>query len=309
MNQPTVAPAATVPRDPRQTAALRQFAISITLLTIIGHAFLGFEQSIAQPIVAVLVGYTLQLLLERLVAGSQGRPPAYEGGWGRLLTFLLPTHIACLSIAMLTYYNERLWIVAFSVSVAVASKTVLRVPVGQGSRHFFNPSNFALTTTFILFPSVGLTMPWQWTTELSGAGDWLLPLLILAAGTTLHLRFASRIWVVVGFLLSFLVQAFLRSLVLSDLNLVAALAPATGVAALIFTFYMAPDPATSPANPRMQLIFGASISFVYMVLMLMNIVFALFYALTLVCLVRGVWMGLTSRFSTQAAPAYEPATT
>ena len=56
---------------------------------------------------------------------------------------------SALAIAMLLYYNERLWDVAFATSVAIASKYVFRVPYGAGTRHVFNPSNFGITVTLL----------------------------------------------------------------------------------------------------------------------------------------------------------------
>ncbi len=276
-------------RGVKHQAALRRFAIAITVLTIAGHTFLGFEQSYAQPIVAVITAYVLQLLFEWIYARGNGSRPKFYGSISQLVDFLLPAHIAALAIAMLMYFNDRLIVVVFAVAVAIASKSILRVPTQNGSRHFFNPSNLALSVTFLLYPSVGLTMPWQWTTEISGIGDWLFPIFIFGAGSLLHIKYASRMWVVLSFLVAFIAQSLLRSLI-TDVNLLTALVPATGVPAAIFTFYMAPDPATSPSGKMQQLMFGTSIAFVYMILVMLHIVYALFFALTLVCLGRGVYM-------------------
>lgn len=289
MPQTDPCPNPTVGRTAGHQTALRRFALAITTLTVVGHGYLGFEQSIAQPLVALTIAYCMQVLLEWLYCRSHGLTPRYRGGVSAFIDFLLPAHIAALAIAMLLYFNDRLWIVAFATSVAIASKTVFRVPTLSGSRHIFNPSNLGITVTLMLFPSVGITMPWQWTTELSGAADWLLPVVIFILGTTLHLTCANRIWVVVAFLVAFIIQACLRGLS-PETNILAALAPATGVPAAIFTFYMAPDPATSPSGKRAQLLFGSSIAIVYMVLMYLHVVYALFYALTIVCLCRGVFM-------------------
>ena len=278
-----------VGRPRTQQEALRRFAAAITILTIVGHGYLGFEQSMAQPVVALATAYGMQLLLEWIHAKTNGMTPRFYGGVGRFIDFLLPAHIAALAVAMLLYFNDRLWIVCFATSVAIASKFVLRVPTATGSRHFFNPSNLALSATFFLVPSVGFTMPWQWTTEISGIADWLFPVVIFVLGSLLHIKYASRIWVVISFLIAFVVQAVFRGFS-PDVNMLTALAPATGVPAAIFTFYMAPDPATSPAGRNEQLVFGASIAIVYMVLMYLHVVFALFYALTIVCMLRGVAM-------------------
>src|SRR5207253_10362685 len=69
-----------------------------------------------------------------------------------------------------------------------------------------------------------------------------------------------------------------------------ALMPMTGVAFILFTFYMVTDPATTPNEPRAQLVFGASVAAVYGLLMGLHIVFGLFFALTIVCAIRGVTM-------------------
>jgi hypothetical protein len=46
-------------------AGLRRFAIAITLLNLLGHTVLGFEQSWAQPLVAVGAAYPSSVTLDR----------------------------------------------------------------------------------------------------------------------------------------------------------------------------------------------------------------------------------------------------
>src|SRR5437764_9828605 len=125
--------------------ALRRFAITITLLNIIGHIFLGFEQSWAQPLVALATTYSMEILLELIDARSNQRPLAFAGGLGNLVDFLLPAHITGLSIAMLLWANDQLLPFAFAAAVATGSKAILRVPVGKSIRHFLNPSNLGIT--------------------------------------------------------------------------------------------------------------------------------------------------------------------
>ena len=285
--------------------ALRRFAMSITVLTVIGHAYLGFEQSYAQPIVAMGTAYALQLLLEWIFARGNNLTPRYLGnGFQGVVDFLLPAHVVALSIAMLLFFNDNLWMVAFTVSVAIASKSVLRVPKGNGSIHFLNPSNFAISFTFLLCPWVGLTMPWQWTAEVSGVADWAFPVLIFVLGFMLHLKHAARIWVIISFLVSFVVQAAVRG-AFPETNFFTTLLPATGVPAAIFTFYMAPDPVTSPSSRNGQIVFGSSISLVYAVLVSMHITFALFYALTIVCFGRGMLL-LATHYLGSREPTPQP---
>src|SRR5678815_1935275 len=118
---------------------LRRFAIAITVLNILGHAFFGFEQSLAQPLVALASAYSVELLLEIIDARCNRRPLRFLGaGPRRFIDFLLSAHITGLACAMLLYANERLGPVAFAAVVAICSKCVLRARVERGTRHFFN---------------------------------------------------------------------------------------------------------------------------------------------------------------------------
>jgi hypothetical protein len=287
-------PVQTVPRyTAGHLGGLRRFAIAITVFTILGHAFLGFEQSYAQPLVSLVVAYGMQLLLESLSAWSERRRPRFAGGPAALVNFLLSAHITGLAVAMLLYFHERLWDVAFASAIAIASKTIFRAPCGSEWRHFFNPSNFGISFTLLFFPYVGLAMPWQFGEGVTGIGDWLIIAILMMLGTMINVRYTRRILVVVGFLGGFVVQAVLRALFF-DAPLLAVIMPATGVPAWIFTFYMAPDPATTPSRPWAQLLFGASIAGVYFVLMILHIVFGLFFALTIVSAARGIGLYATA---------------
>jgi enediyne biosynthesis protein E5 len=289
---------------------LRRFAVAITVLTLLGHTVLGFEQSYAQPLVAVVTAYLMQILLECVSAWCEQRRPHFTGGLVPFVDFLLSAHITALSITMLLYFNDRLWVVAFATAVGIGSKTLFRVPVGAASRHFFNPSNFGVSVILLLFPWVGLAMPWQYSAGVTGIIDWLLVALIFTLGTFINSRYTGRILVVIGFLAGFILQAVLRAL-LFDTTLFATLMPATGVPAMIYTFYMVPDPSTTPSRPWAQVIFGGSVAAVYCLLMALHVVFGLFFALTIVCAVRGLGMYVmaitANRPKLRLAPAGPPA--
>src|SRR5438270_4420017 len=152
---------------------LRRFAAEITVLTILGHTVFGFEQSFAQPIVALLTAYSIEILLEVINAWSGRRKPQFAGGWGNLISFLLPAHITALAVAMLLYANARLWPIAFATAAAIGSKVIFRAPVGKSTRHFYNPSNFGISLTLLLFGWVGIAPPYHFTENLDKYGDWL----------------------------------------------------------------------------------------------------------------------------------------
>lgn len=267
---------------------LRRFAIAITVLNILGHAFFGFEQSLAQPVVALVSAYSVELLLEIIDARCNRRALRFLGGGPRrFIDFLLSAHITALACAMLLYANERLGPVIFASVVAICSKCLLRVPAGNGTRHFFNPSNFGITATLLVFAWVSVAPPYQFTENMTGVGDWILPGIIVCTGTFLNARFTHRLPLIAAWLGGFVAQAALRSLFL-DSSFAGALMPMSGVAFILYTFYMVTDPATTPSGRREQIVFGLSVAAVYGVLLVAHVVFGLFFALTIVCAVRGL---------------------
>lgn len=269
---------------------LRRFAIAITVLNILGHTFFGFEQSLAQPLVALATAYSTELLLEFIDARCNHRTPRFLGGGARkFVEFLLSAHITGLACAMLLYANERLGPVMFASVVAIGSKCILRAPTERGTRHFFNPSNFGITVTLLVFAWVSVAPPYQFTENMTGVGDWILPAVIVCTGTFLNARFTHRLPLIAAWLGGFLAQAALRSLFF-DTPFGAALVPMTGVAFILYTFYMVTDPATTPEGRREQIVFGLSVAAVYGLLMVTHVVFGLFFALTIVCTVRGLCM-------------------
>jgi hypothetical protein len=274
-------------------AALRRFATAITLLNLLGHTVLGFEQAWATPFVALLAAYGTEILLETVDAWRRGRRPRFLGGGTAPVDFLLSAHISGLAVSMLLYANDRLWPIAFAAAAAIASKHVFRVGLNGHSRHFFNPSNLGITLTLLAFPWVGIAQPYMFTTKLSGGWDWFLPGLIICTGSFLNAKLTKRVPLILAWLGGFVLQAAVRHLVFGN-ALLASLNPMTGVAFLLFTFYMVTDPATTPSSVRGQLAFGASVALAYGALMSVHLVFGLFFGLTLVCLGRGLQLYLAA---------------
>jgi hypothetical protein len=272
-------------------------------LNVLGQTVLGFEQSWAQPLVALATAYGVELLLEVISAWSERRTPQFRRGWRSLVDFLLPAHITALAVAMLLYANDRLWVFAFATALGVASKTLIRVPVGAGRvRHCLNPSNTGIALTLVLFPWVGIAPPYQFTENLGGVGDWLLPAVIVLSGTFLNTRFTGRVPLILAWLAGFLLQAAARSLI-QGTPMVAAVLPMTGMAFLLFSFYMVSDPATTPNGTAAQIAFGGAVAAAYGVLMASHVVFGLFFSLLVVCSIRGLGLVLLAAVRS-AVPAH-----
>jgi hypothetical protein len=290
--------------------ALRRFALAITVLNLAGHTVLGFEQSWAAPLVALPTAYLCELLLEAITAWQQRRRPRFltaaPATAGRRLVcmadFLLSPHITAMAVSMLLYPGERLWPIVFGTTAAIGSKYIFRITAANGaSRHFFNPSNFGITVTLLLFGSVGIAQPYMFTEKLSPTGAWVLPAFIVVAGTFLNAHFTRKLPLIAGWVGGFLAQAMLRWALTGNLPL-GSLMPLTGVALLLFTFYMVTDPATTPVPAARQVAFGASVAAIYGVLLGSHVVFTPFYALTLASAVRGAMLWLAAVRATHRVP-------
>lgn len=275
-------------RDPRYLA-LRNFAISISVFNIFGYTLLGFEQPWLWPFLAVATGYTTDLVFEVISARAQQRAPRFRGNGPRgLMEFLLPAHITALACNMLLYANNQFWPVMFAVILAVSQKHVLQAPIKGRFRHFMNPSNLGISVTLLAFGSwVSIAPPYQFTEWASTYFKLLIPMVILTSGTVINAMLTRKIPLIVGWMGSFGIQAFLRHLIW-HVQLNTALGVMTGVAFVLFTNYMVTDPGTTPTSPRAQFMFGSSIAFVYAVLMQLNIVYTLFFATSIVCACRGL---------------------
>jgi enediyne biosynthesis protein E5 len=276
----------TAPLDLR-LAALRRFAVAISLLNLLGHTLLGFEQSWMQPLAALATAYSVEILLELIDARATRRQTVIVPDVRCLVDFLLPAHITGLAVAMLLYTNDRVLPTVFATAVGVASKWVFRAPTGTGTRHFLNPSNAGITVVLLLFPWVGIAPPYQFTENLAGLGDWILPGIVVASGSFLNARLTGKMPLILGWLGGFVLQAALRSW-LFDVPIAPGLAPMSGLAFVLFTFYMVTDPGTTPSAPWAQVLFGGAVAAMYALLMTIHVVFGLFFGLTVVCVVRGL---------------------
>lgn len=286
--------------------ALRRFAIAITVLNLLGHTVLGFEQAWVHPFAALVTTYFMELSLETLDARAAGRRPRFIGSFRRLVDFLLPAHITGLAVAMLLYPNERIMPVVFAAVVAIGSKAIFYAPIGSSKRHFLNPSNFGISVTLVLFPWVSIAPPYQFTENLGSIGDWLLPAIIVVTGSLLNGRLTGRMPLVLAWLAAFILQAAVRS-ALSGVSLTAALVPMTGVAFVLYTFYMVTDPATTPDRPGAQVTFAVSVAAIYGLLMAAHVAFGFFFALTIAATIRGALLWALAAAAAVRARVPQPA--
>jgi hypothetical protein len=292
-------------KDPRYLA-LRNFAISISVFNVFGYTLLGFEQPWLWPIIAVFTGYATEISFELVSAWAQRRSPRFLGNGVRgMYEFLLPAHITALAANMLLYCNDLLLPVLFATFVGVAGKHALQAPVAGRMRHFMNPSNFGITVTLVCFGSwVSIAPPYEFTENANTFFRVAIPLIIVTSGTVINALLTKRVALIVGWLGGFVIQAVLRHWIW-HVAVFSALGPMSGVAFVLFTNYMISDPGTTPSKGRNQFMFGSGVAMAYGVLMLFNVVYTLFFAVTVVCGLRGIgwWVAhLIKRSRTPNSP-------
>ena len=287
--------------------ALWYFTSLMIVWNILGYTYLGFEQSWAAPFVGVGTAILLQFLLEWVDATAKSRELRFAGGWGNVLNFLPAAMIPGFACAMLLYANERLWPIVFAVALSIGSKVLIRAPVGQGrTQHIFNPSNFGVALTLVLFPQVGFAPPYHFTENVTGVWDWIIPGIVLLSGIVIHGLFTGRLPLVAAWVIGFALQGQIRAYLSGTPHLVPFM-PMTSAAFIVFTLYMIPDPATTPLKPWRQVFFGFSVAMVYGIIQLLHLVFGLFFALITVCAVRGLCLHLYFGFKSHTKAPSEPA--
>jgi enediyne biosynthesis protein E5 len=274
-------------RDPRM--GLRMSATLATVFTILGHTVFGFEQPLAQVFVALGTGYACALFFEWVDARANGDIPGFLGGGVRkAVDFLLSAHMTSITLSFLFYFNQRLWIMALTVALAIGSKYVLRVRQNGRLQHFMNPSNFAIAVVLAAYQWAGV-LPWSFTINLHGVFDWLVPLAIVGLGMRLNLLFTGRIPSIAAWLVTFIALGAGRAW-FQHTTVVAELVVLTGIPMVLFTFYMITDPQTSPSRLKSQILFGAAIAVAYCALLMLHVQYTMFYSVTAVCSIRGLWL-------------------
>lgn len=291
-------------RDPRN--GLRTTATLATAMCILGHIWLGFEQSWIDVIVALAAGYSSAFLFEYVDARANGRPVGFQGGgFKKKVDFLLAPHMTAVTTSFILYSQDHYWAMAVAVVTAIGSKYLFRVKVDGRYRHFFNPSNFGIAFTLTFLPWCS-SLPWMYMAGLDDWGKIAFPIFTLILGVRTNILYVKRMTTIFSFVIAFVVQAFARSLLMGT-PIGSDLAPLTGYVMILFLLFMITDPMTSPSRVKNQIIFGASMPLVYGVLMLFETVYVLFYSVWLVAAVRGLILYVQA-FRAERAPLTQPST-
>jgi hypothetical protein len=278
-------------KDPKKRLfALWYFAIFILLLQLFGHTIIGFEQSDAQTLIALGTAIAAQFGLEWVDAKCNKRPPRFMGSWKNFANMFPPAIIVGCAIGMLIYAGDRITPFIFAPLMAISSKVLFRAPVHNTTQHVFNPSNLGLVVTYLWFAdTVHPVPPYQFTADISGIWDWVVPGVFLVTGMWLHKHSTGRLPLIFAWIVGFVAQGELRGW-LFGLGPVTPLVSMTGAGFILFTLYMIPDPATTPVQPRRQIAFGLACAATYAILQTANVISGLFFCLAIVAAARGIYL-------------------
>lgn len=227
----------------------------ITLLLLIGQLSFGMLDSYVNLLASIITAMAAEIILARFVLGT----------WKNLSS----SYITGISVGILIR-SPLIWPYILTALLSIMSKYVLRYK----GKHLWNPSNFGVSWMLFMAPMsvAGLSIQWG-SNFLALAVIWILGLVIVYQAKRLH--------VTLTYVLSFVLFAYLRSLITGD-SFLAEVSPLTGPMYQLFIFFMMTDPPTSVSSRKGQTLVAFLIAFVEFILRLQSFIYAPFYALFLV---------------------------
>ena len=256
---PPVAPShhASVPVWRRLVAPDNRYLAPAFISVILagGHLSFGILESYEKTLTAILTSLLGELALARVVRRT--RP------------HLASAYITGISVGILIR-SPLAWPYVVCSLLSITSKYVLRIK----GRHIWNPSNFGVSAMVFLAPSTVAVLSIQW-------GNAIWPMVIIWGLGILTVWRVHRLHICTAYVGAFLACSFLRSVVTGNAWL-ASLAPITGPMYQLFVFFMITDPRTTVRTTRAQVAVACAIALVEMILRLLEVVYAPFYALFIV---------------------------
>jgi Na+-translocating ferredoxin:NAD+ oxidoreductase RnfD subunit len=240
-------------------------AAFLALYVGLGHLLLSFNRAPLEIVVAIVACVVLDML--------------YTWVSTKKVLFPLSAIISGLGLAILFTAPGNGWLMLLCAWLTITSKYL----VTWRGRHLFNPTNFALVLMLLLSGGQAAVAPaYQW------GGHWQIVALVFALGLVLMSR-VNKLPLVLSFWAVYALGALVRAQLTHMPAEITLWATVSGGAFVLFSFFMITDPKTSPASRNGQLAFGAGLGLFDLWLQLSFAVFSLFYALFLICLLRGLW--------------------
>ncbi len=212
----------------------RVYMVGVLLLFLgLTQLYLGFSQTRQQIVVGFLTCTVLDFVFIYYTSGKIAIP--------------MSGIVSGLSLALLLDSGTRLLPFFLCGALAISSKYVVQYK----GKHFFNPTNFGVAILLLL--GIGSITPgYQW-----GGGTTALWIALSMGGMTLFR--VKRLLLIFSFLGFFVISALALILFFHE-NASLAFGVMTGAPFQLFTFFMLPDPRTTPTKPRGQIAFAAAVA-------------------------------------------------
>ena len=227
----------------------------ITIILTVGQISFGMLDNYLNIVIAIGSAILTEIILASILLGT----------WKNLAS----AYITGISVGILIRSNV-IWPYAVTAILSIMSKYVLQYK----GRHLWNPSNFGVSWMLFMAPLsvAGLSIQWG-NNFLALAVVWILGLFIVNRAKRLH--------VTLTYVISFIIFAYLRSIISHDAFL-AEISPLTGPMYQLFIFFMITDPPTSVSTKKGRILVVILIALVEFILRLNGFIYAPFYALFLV---------------------------
>jgi Na+-transporting NADH:ubiquinone oxidoreductase subunit NqrB len=227
----------------------------LTLVLLIGQLSFGLLDSYVYVVVSICAAIFTDMILARVLLGK------WKG--------LSSTYISGISVGILIR-STMIWPYIITAVLSIMSKYVLRYK----GKHIWNPSNFGVSWMLFMAPLDVAGLSIQWGSNFLGlAVIWILGFVIVYRAKRLH--------VTLTYVISFVILAYVRSLIVGD-TFLAEVSPLTGPMYQLFIFFMMTDPPTSVSTRKGRIIVAILIALVEFVLRLNSFIYAPFYALFMV---------------------------
>jgi len=227
----------------------------ITGILLAGHLSFGILESYQKTLLAIITSIAVELILGRIFLHKWLHPAS--------------AYITGISVGILVR-SPAYWPYALCSAISITSKYVLRVK----DHHIWNPSNFGISVMLFLAAETVASLSIQW-------GNYLLPMLVIWALGSVIIARLHRFHITGIYVVSFLAFAFLRSWMTGS-PWQSEVAPITGPMYQLFIFFMITDPRTTVRSKSGQCIVVFLVALLEMMLRLVHIVYAPFYALFIV---------------------------
>lgn len=227
----------------------------ITLLLLIGQLSFQMLDNYIYIVVSICTAILAEIILSKLLLGK--------------IKSFASAYITGISVGILIR-STMMWPYIVTALLSIMSKYVLRYK----GRHLWNPSNFGISWMLFMAPLDVAGLSIQWGSNFVGL------IVIWVLGLAIVYR-AKRFHVTIAYVISFIVLAYVRSLIVGD-TFLAEVSPLTGPMYQLFIFFMITDPPTSVSTRNGRILVVVLVALVEFVLRLNNFIYAPFYALFLV---------------------------